>query len=64
MAKEVYKNKTDKELLSELYGKKNSLRDFYFKISKGKVKNVKDGYVLRKQIARILTEINNRKNKK
>ena len=61
MAKEGFKNKSDAELRAFLREKKNALRDFRFRITKGKVKNVKGGRTLRGEIARILTEINRKK---
>ncbi|PIS13486.1 MAG: 50S ribosomal protein L29 [Candidatus Tagabacteria bacterium CG09_land_8_20_14_0_10_41_14] len=62
MASESFKNKSDAELRTILREKKNFLRDFRFRITKGKMKNVKKGRVLRAEIARVLTEINRRKN--
>jgi len=58
MKKEIFKNKSEKELRTILKDKRNSLRDFRFKISKGKAKNVKEGRNLKKDIARILTALN------
>ncbi|MBU1179202.1 50S ribosomal protein L29 [Patescibacteria group bacterium] len=59
MKKEL-KNKTEKELKKLLLEKRNSLRGFRFQISKGKVKDVKEGRLLRKEVAMILTELNER----
>ena len=53
-------NKTDKELEKMLQEKRKSLRLFRFGISGSKTKNVKEGNNTRKEIARILTEINSR----
>lgn len=63
MAKEIYKNKQEKELIEILKDKRNSLRDFRFKISKGKVKNVKEGRNLKRDIAKILTALKAENNK-
>ena len=52
--------KTDKELEKMLQEKRKSLRLFRFGISGSKTKNVKEGNNTRKEIARILTEINSR----
>ncbi len=60
MAKEILKNTEEKELRALLLDKRNLLRDFRFKIAKGKAKNVKEGANLKKEIARLLTEINKR----
>ncbi len=53
-----FKNKTEKELKTLLGEKRVALRNFRFSIAGSKVKNVKEGYVLRKDIARILTLVN------
>jgi ribosomal protein L29 len=50
--------KTKNELEAILLEKRESLRKFRFDIAGSKVKNVKEGKNLRKEIARILTEIN------
>lgn len=55
--KEILKNKSEKELKTMLSQKQGQLMDFRFKISKGKAKNVKEGKILRKEIARILTHL-------
>lgn len=57
MTKEILKNKSEKELKIILSQKRNQLMDFRFRISKGKAKNVKEGRNLRREIARILTEL-------
>ena len=47
--------------------KRDLLRDFRFRVAKGKTKNIKKGRGLRREIARILTEISKHgrtKNKK
>lgn len=55
------KEKTNKELQETLEAKQKALRLFRFEISGSKIKNVKEGRNIRKDIARILTEINARK---
>lgn len=54
------REKNDKELLDLLYEKRKALRLFRFGISGSKTKNIKEGNNTRKEIARILTEINSR----
>ena len=60
-AKEIA-DKTKEELLKLLNEKKGSLDKFRFDIGFGKNKNVKQGSTLKKEIARILTTINQKKN--
>ena len=52
------KGKDQKELKELLSTKKTKLADFRFNISTGKIKNVKEGRGLRKEIAQIMTELN------
>lgn len=54
------KKKNDKELAKELVEKRDELRQFKFGIAGSKVRDVKTGKNLRKDIARILTEQNAR----
>jgi ribosomal protein L29 len=54
-------NKTEKELEKLLHEKYKALRIFRFRIAGSKVKNMKEGQRIRKDIARILTELNSRK---
>ena len=58
----THKEKNDKELDKELVEKQNELRGFRFGIAGSKVRDVKTGKNLRKDIARILTEKNKRHN--
>lgn len=51
-------NKTEKELQVMLTEKKEALRVFRFALSGGKVKNLKEGQNLKKEIARIMTLLN------
>ena len=55
------KKLSDKELKKKLGENKEKLRVFRFSNSMGKTKDVKEGRNLRKEIARILTEVNRRK---
>ena len=55
--------KSEKELNKELIGKRKALREFRFNIAGSKLKDVKEGHGLKKDIARILTELNSRKDK-
>jgi ribosomal protein L29 len=51
--------KTEKELAQLLVEKKEALRVFRFAMSGGKVKNLKEGQNLKKEIAQIMTILNN-----
>lgn len=55
--KEIVK-KNREDLIKVLSEKKTALRDFRFKVSGSNARNVKEGGVLRKDIARILTVLN------
>ncbi len=50
--------KTEKELQTLLKEKREALRVFKFALSGSKTRNVKEGSLLRKDIARILTVLN------
>lgn len=52
--------KTDIDLAKALNEKREALRKFRFGISGSKTRNVKEGRDIRKEIARILTELNGR----
>jgi len=56
-----FKNKTDEDLNKALSEKRSGLKDFRFGLSGSKTKNVKKGKEIKKDIARILTEMNSRK---
>lgn len=60
MAKEIKEKKID-ELLKSLYEKREALRAIRSNVGGSKVKNVKEQSGLKKDIARILTEVNARK---
>jgi ribosomal protein L29 len=51
-------NKTEKELKAVLAEKKEALRAFRFAMSGGKIKNLKEGTKLKKEIAQIMTVLN------
>ncbi|MEK7582140.1 MAG: 50S ribosomal protein L29 [Patescibacteria group bacterium] len=54
------KSKKTEDLIKLLGEKRESLRVFRFGISGSKIKNVKEGKCLRKEIARIMSEISSR----
>ncbi|HJL55694.1 MAG: 50S ribosomal protein L29 [Candidatus Pacebacteria bacterium] len=58
------KSKNEKELMKEVKEKREKLRAFRFGIAGSKVRNVKEGKNLKREVAQILTEVNARKNKK
>ncbi|PIT96872.1 50S ribosomal protein L29 [Candidatus Campbellbacteria bacterium CG10_big_fil_rev_8_21_14_0_10_35_52] len=58
------KNKTEKELIILINKNREKLRNFKFSIAGSKIRNVKEGRNIRKDIARILTEINIRQKSK
>lgn len=58
-----FKNTTDIDLRKLLIEKENALKNFRFNIAGSKTRNVKEGKVLRKSIAQILTEMSSRGNK-
>ena len=49
--------KNEKELRKDLVEKQEALRSFRFGVAGTKTRNVKEGMQLRKEIARILTEL-------
>lgn len=55
------KGKTSKELVKLLLEKKNALQAFRLGNAGSKTKNVKEGRNVRKEIARIMTELNSSK---
>lgn len=55
--KDIIKKNT-KELGALLTEKKTALRDFRFSVSGSNARNVKEGKVIKKDIARILTALN------
>ena len=55
------KTKKETDLHKELAEKRKSLREFRFGVAGSKIKNIKEAKNLRKEIARILTELNARR---
>ena len=58
MAKVGYKGKSVEELTKALREKRTALRNFRFGAAGSKTRNTKEGHNARKDIARILTELN------
>ena len=54
------KKLSDKELLKMLDEKRKAARQFRFDITGSKVKNLKEGGTIRKDVARLLTELTSR----
>ena len=54
------KKKTENDLNKALAEKRVELREFRFGLAGSKTKNIKKGRGLRKDIARVLTELNTR----
>ncbi|MDP3996205.1 MAG: 50S ribosomal protein L29 [bacterium] len=52
--------KTENDLLKELKAKRDELRKFRFDMTGSKIKNVRNGRAVRKDVARILTALNER----
>jgi len=52
------KEMNEKDLKTFVNEKKAKLADFRFNLSSGKMKNVKEGVALRKEIAQALTTLN------
>lgn len=55
-----YKGKNEKDLKKALDDKRVALKDFHFNLSGTKIRNVKEGRAIRKDVARILTEMNSK----
>lgn len=53
-----FKTKSEKDLHKLLIEKREELRNFRFSVAGTKTRNVKEGMTLRKDIARIFTELN------
>lgn len=53
-----FSKKTKNELENELIAKREALRKFRFEMAGSKIKNVKEGANLRKDVAKILTALN------
>lgn len=52
-----YKGKNQKDLIKELSSLKTKLNEFRFAVAGSKAKNVREGRGLRRDIARIMTEL-------
>lgn len=61
MKKTSYKGKERKELEKALNEKRTALSVFKFGVSGSRTKNVKEGRTLRREIARVMTALNNNK---
>ena len=59
MKKTNYTGKVKEDLVKALYDKREKLRAFNFGEAGSKTRNVKEGSGLKKEIARIMTELNN-----
>ena len=57
-----FKKKTDADLKKEIVDNREALRQFRFGVAGSKTKNVKESANRRKVVARMLTELNARKN--
>jgi len=60
MALKEFKSKSDVELRNAANEKRESLRHFRFNIAGSKARHIREGRNLRKEIARIETELNSR----
>lgn len=58
MKKTIYKDKSEKDLAKALYEQREALRNFRFGTAGSKTRNVKEGRKAKKEIARIMTELN------
>ncbi|HVU75855.1 MAG TPA: 50S ribosomal protein L29 [Candidatus Paceibacterota bacterium] len=56
-----FKNMSIEQIQKEVAAKREALRSFRFGAAGSRSKNVKEGRNLRKEIARLLTELNSRK---
>ncbi len=61
MKKTTYTGKNRADLVKALLDKREALRKFRFGEAGSKTRNVKEGLGLRKDIARIMTELNTQK---
>jgi ribosomal protein L29 len=58
MKKTIYAGKSKEDLVKSLYEKRESLKSIRFGEAGSKTRNVKEGAGIRKDIARIMTELN------
>lgn len=61
MKKTSYKDKTPKDLLKALGERREALRKLRFGSTGSKARNVKESSSIRKDVARIMTELNRNK---
>jgi ribosomal protein L29 len=61
MKKTIYKDMAEKDLAKTLYEKRALLNDFRFGSAGSRTRNVKEGRAAKKEIARIMTELNRTK---
>lgn len=64
MKKTIYKGKNDKDLTKALYEQREILHKFRFGTAGSRTRNVKEGRAAKKEIARIMTELNAAKSTK
>ena len=57
----LYKDKKPEDLHKILKEKRNAFLDFRLAVAGSKAKNLKEGNLIKKEIARILTELNSKK---
>lgn len=60
MAVKALEKKSLKDLEKDLREKRQKLRDFRFGLAGAGARDIKEGRTLKKEIAQILTELNNR----
>jgi ribosomal protein L29 len=58
MKKTIYKDQSDKDLMKALYEQRDVLHKFRFGAAGSRTRNVKEGRAAKKEIARIMTELN------
>lgn len=61
MKKTVYSAKTKQDLIKALMERREAFRKLRFGTANSKMRNVKEGSGIRKDIARIMTELNSQK---
>lgn len=61
MKKTSYKGNSQKDLVKALYEQREILAKFRFGVAGSKTRNVKEGRAAKKEIARIMTELNHNK---
>jgi ribosomal protein L29 len=61
MKKTTYKDMAEKDLVKALYEKRAELNNFRFGSAGSRTRNVKEGRAAKKEIARIMTELNRNK---